>query len=77
MTFPVSAVYDFHDDLAEGRMDGKMKLLNFGFSVIGGYWSRRHFHAVCFSEFSAMLDLYMGGCQAAPGDFRDMGYFFK
>ena len=38
-----------------------------GFSIIGGYWSRRHLHAVCFSEFSAMLDLYMGGCQAAPG----------
>ena len=34
-----------------------------GFSIIGGYWSRRH---ICFSEFSAMLDLYMGGCQAAP-----------
>ena len=32
-----------------------------GFSIIGGYWSRRHFHAVCFSGFSAMLDLYMGG----------------
>ena len=39
---------------------------NQGLSIIGGYWSRRHFHAVCFSGFSAMLDLYMGDCQAAP-----------
>ena len=39
-----------------------------GFSIIGGYWPRRHFHAVCFSGFSAMLDLYMGGCQAALGE---------
>ena len=31
------------------------------FSLIGGYWSRRHIHAVYFSGFSAMLDLYMGG----------------
>ena len=30
-----------------------------GFSIIGGYWSRRHFHAVCFLEFWAMLDLYI------------------
>ena len=30
---------------------------NFGFSIIGGYWSRLHFLAVCFSGFSAMLDL--------------------
>ena len=35
-----------------------------GFSIIGGNWPRRHFHAVCFSGFSAMLDLYMGDCQA-------------
>ena len=34
-----------------------------GFSIIGGYWLRRHFHVVCFLEFSAILDLYMGGCQ--------------
>ena len=37
----------------------------FGFSIIGGYWWRRHFHAVCVSGFSALLDLYVGGCQAA------------
>ena len=42
-------------------------LLLFGFSIIRGYWSRRHFNAVCFPGFSAMLDVYMGGCQAALG----------
>ena len=42
-----------------------------GFSIIGWYWSGRHIHAVCFSGFSAMLDLYMGGCQAAPGKISD------
>ena len=40
-----------------------------GFSIIGGYWSRRHLHAGCFSGISAMLDLYMGGCLAAPKTF--------
>ena len=41
----------------------KEKVSYEGFSIIGGYWSRRNFHAVCFSGFSAMLDLYMGGGQ--------------
>ena len=36
--------------------------ITLGFSIIGGYGSRQHFHAVCFTGFSAMLDLYMGGC---------------
>ena len=45
-----------------------MKIL-FGFSIIEGYWSKGHIHTICFSGFSVMLDLYVGGCQAAPGDF--------
>ena len=41
---------------------GWIKVTSFGFSIVGGYWSRRHIHEVCFSGFSAMLDLSMGGC---------------
>ena len=48
-------------------------ILTFGFGKIGGYWSRRHVHAVCFSGFSAMFDLSKGGCQ----NFRMVSLEYK
>ena len=41
----------------------------FGFSIIGGTLRDDISTQLAFRNFSAMLDLYMGGCQAAPGDF--------
>ena len=46
-----------------------------GFSIVEGYWSRRHIHAVCFSGFAAMSNLSMGGCQAASCDFFHIFFF--
>ena len=46
-------------------------------SFIGGYWSRPHIQAVCFSGFSAMLDLNMGGCQGHLVQNCRGGYFVQ
>ena len=40
----------------------------FGFSIIGGTRRDDISMQLASRDFSAMLDLYKGGCQAAPGD---------